>query len=150
VRTTYRVLAWILALEVVVQAAVIAWALFGLGAWIMGGGVLDAAGMEGDLQFDGVLGFMIHGINGQMVVPVVVLALLVVSFFAKLPRGVAYAGTLVGLVAVQILLGIFAHSVPMLGLLHGAVALAIVVGAVMAARLAAAPSAVERRPAAMV
>jgi hypothetical protein len=106
--------------------------------------------MEGDLQFDGVLGFMIHGINGQMVVPVVVLALLVVSFFTKLPRGVAYAGTLVGLVAVQILLGIFAHSVPMLGLLHGAVALAIVVGAVMAARLAAAPSAVERRSAAMV
>jgi len=139
VRTTYRVLAWILAVEVVVQAAAIAYALFGLSAWIQGGGVLDAASMESEVYFDGVLGFMVHGINGQIVVPVVALALLVVSFFARLPRGVAYAATLFGLVVLQVLLGMFGRGLPVLGMLHGAVALGILVTAIMSARLAAAP-----------
>ncbi|MHC1560900.1 DUF6220 domain-containing protein [Actinomycetospora sp. C-140] len=149
-RTTYRVLAWILALEVVVQAAAIAWAVFGLTTWIEGGGVLDAAAIQSDVQFDGVVGFMVHGMNGQIIVPAVALILLVVSFFAKLPRGVAYAATLFGLVVVQVLLGMVAHAVPALGMLHGAVALAILVVAVMSARLAAAPSAAPQAPAAMV
>ena len=68
-QTTYRVLAWILALEVVVQAAAIAWALFGLSAWIQGGGVLDQASMESGVEFDGVVGFMVHGMNGTIIVP---------------------------------------------------------------------------------
>lgn len=149
-RTTYRVLAWILAVEVVIQAAVIAWAVFGLTAWIEGGGVLDQASMESDIQFDGVAGFMVHGINGQIIVPVVALALLVVSFFAKLPRGVAYAGALFGMVVVQVLLGMFAHSVPVLGMLHGAVALGILVAAIMAARIAATVRPADREPARVV
>jgi hypothetical protein len=147
-RTTYRVLAWILALEVVVQAAAIAWALFGLGAWIQGGGVLDAAAMEAEPQFDGVVGFMVHGLNGQMIVPVVALVLLVVSFFAKLPRGVAYAAALFVMVLLQVLLGIVSHSIPALGMLHGALALAILVTAVLSARLTAAPASTAT-PAAM-
>jgi hypothetical protein len=150
VQTTYRVLAWILALEVVVQAAAIAWAVFGLTAWIEGGGVLDAAAIQSDVQFDGVVGFMIHGMNGQMIVPAVALILLVVSFFAKLPRGVAFAATLFGLVVVQVLLGMFAHGIPALGMLHGVVALAILVVAVFSARLVATPSRAASAPAAMV
>jgi hypothetical protein len=150
VQTTYRVLAWILALEVVVQAAAIAWAVFGLTAWIEGGGVLDAAAIQSDVQFDGVVGFMIHGMNGQMIVPAVALILLVVSFFAKLPRGVAFAATLFGLVVVQVLLGMFAHGIPALGMLHGVVALAILVVAVFSARLVATPSRAASTPAAMV
>jgi hypothetical protein len=150
VRTTYRVLAWILALEVVVQAAAIAYALFGLGAWIESGGVLDAAAMQSDVQFEGVVGFMVHGMNGQIIVPVVALALLVVSFFAKLPRGIAYAAALFVMVVVQVLLGMVAHAVPSLGMLHGALALAILVTAVLSARLAPAPSATERPTAAAV
>ncbi|GLZ47511.1 hypothetical protein Acsp06_36960 [Actinomycetospora sp. NBRC 106375] len=149
-RTTYRVLAWILALEVVVQAAAIAWAVFGLTAWIEGGGVLDAAAIQSDVQFDGVVGFMVHGMNGQIIVPAVALILLVVSFFAKLPRGVAFAASLFGLVVVQVLLGMFAHAVPALGMLHGAVALAILVVAVMSARLTATPTTTSQAPAAMV
>ncbi|WP_433781969.1 hypothetical protein ACQPX6_18920 [Actinomycetospora sp. CA-101289] len=149
-RTTYRVLAWILALEVVVQAAAIAWAVFGLTAWIMSGGVLDAAAIESEgTQFDGVVGFMVHGMNGQMIVPAVALLLLLVSFFAKLPRGVAYAGALFLMVAAQVALGIFAHSVPSLGMLHGALALAILVTAVLSARLTATPRAAAREPVAM-
>lgn len=145
-RTTYRGLAWILALEVVVQAAAIAWAIFGLSAWIEGGGVLDAAAMEAEPQFDGVVGFMVHGMNGTMIVPAVALLLLLVSFFAKLPRGVAYAATLFGLVVVQVLLGMFGRGLPVLGMLHGAVALAVLVGAVLSARLTATPRAAVREP----
>lgn len=140
-QTTYRVLAWILALEVVVQAAAIAWALFGLSAWIEGGGVLDKASMESDVQFDGVVGFMVHGMNGTIIVPVVALLLLIVSFFAKLPRGVAFAAALFVMVVAQVLLGIISHSVPALGMLHGALALAILVAAVLSARLASVPRA---------
>ena len=91
-RATYRVLAYLLALEVVVQAAAIAWAVFGLSTWIENGGVLDKAGMESDgTAFDGVLGFAIHGINGQMIVPAIALILFVVSFFARFPGAVAWA-----------------------------------------------------------
>jgi heme A synthase len=150
VRTTYRVLAWILALEVVVQAAAIAWALFGLTAWIDGGGVLDAAAIEAEVQFDGVVGFMVHGMNGTMIVPAVALLLLIVSFFAKLPRGVTYAAALFVMVVAQVALGIYAHSLPSLGMLHGALALAILVTAVLSARLTATPRAAVREPAAMV
>jgi hypothetical protein len=148
-RTTYRVLAWILAAEVVIQAAAIAYALFGLSAWIEGGNTLDQASIESDVQFDGVVGFMVHGINGQIVVPVIALVLLVISFFAKLPRGVAYAGALFGMVVVQVLLGMFAHGLPALGALHGALALGILVAALLAARLGAGATVSDREPARM-
>jgi hypothetical protein len=83
------------------------------------------------------VGFMVHGLNGMMVVPVLAVLLLIVSFFAKVPRGVALAGGVVGLTALQVLLGMFGHGIPALGLLHGANALALVVVAVVAARRAA-------------
>lgn len=57
------------ALEVLIQAAAIAYAVFGLSTWIEGGGVLDKAGMESETtDFTGVGGFALHGINGQVVV----------------------------------------------------------------------------------
>jgi hypothetical protein len=82
---------------------------------------------------------MVHGLNGQMIVPVVALLLLIVSFFAKVPRGVALAGAVVGLVALQVVLGMFAHNVPVLGVLHGVFALGLFAMAVVAARRAALP-----------
>ncbi|WP_328306357.1 hypothetical protein [Actinomycetospora sp. NBC_00405] len=91
------------------------------------------------MQFDGVVGFMVHGMNGTIIVPVVALLLLIVSFFAKLPRGVAFAAALFVMVVAQVLLGIVSHSVPALGMLHGALALAILVTAVLSARLAGVP-----------
>ena len=140
-RATYRVLAYLLALEVVVQAAAIAWAVFGLSTWIENGGVLDKAGMESDSTvFDGVLGFAIHGINGQMIVPAIALIFFVVSFFARFPGAVAWAGAAFATVIVQVALGIFAHSVPTLGLLHGVVALVLLVVALIAARKASGSS----------
>ena len=70
-RTVYRVLAWIVAVEVLVQAAAISYAIFGLGKWIQDGGVLDKSVMESQVSaFPEEVGFMVHGLNGMMVVPV--------------------------------------------------------------------------------
>lgn len=134
-RTAYRVLAYLVALEVVIQAAAIAFAMFGLAKWIGEGGVLDKATLEsGSLNFTGVVGFPVHGINGQYLVPLIAILLLVVSFFAKVPRAVMWAGLVVALVAVQVFLGIFGHGIPALGLLHGLNAVVLFAVAVIAAR----------------
>jgi hypothetical protein len=134
-KSVYRALAYLIALEVVIQAAAIAYAVAGLGKWVSEGGVLDAAAMESETtEFTGVAGFMVHGINGQMIVPLLALLLLVVSFFAKIPGGVLWAGLVLLTVVVQVLLGIFGHGAPVLGLLHGAVALVLFVLAVIAGR----------------
>ena len=125
-KTAYRVFAYLIALEVMVQAAMIAFAVFGLGKWIEDGGVLDKAAMEeGSAEFTGVIGFMIHGINGQMVIPLLALILLVLSFFAKIPGGAKWAGFILLAIVVQVLLGMFAHGVPYLGILHGLNALVV-------------------------
>jgi len=134
-KSAYRVLAYLVALEVVVQAAAIAYAVFGESKFIDGGGTVDKALVESEsATFDGVAGYAVHGLNGTMIVPVIALALLVVSFFAKVPKGVQWAGIVLALVVVQVLLGMFGHDVPFLGLLHGIGALALFVVAVIAAR----------------
>ena len=133
-KSTYRVLAYLVALGVVVQAAAIAYAFFGLGKWIEDGGVLDKATMESEgATFTGVVGFMIHGIAGEMVIPAIALVLLVVSFFAKVPGGVMWAGIVVALTALQVALGLLSSAVVGLGLLHGVNALALFAVAAMAA-----------------
>ncbi len=138
-RATYRVLAYALAAEVVIQAMAIAYALFGLGKWIQDdGGVLNKAVMDADNgpEFSGVGGFAVHGINGMMLIPLLVLLLLIVSFFAKVPGGTQRAGLLVGLVVLQVVLGIAGHGLTLLGPLHALNAFAILVVAIQAGRLA--------------
>ena len=81
-RTAYRVLAYAIAVEVAIQAMAVVWAVAGLGKWIMSGGVADASMMQSEATpFPEVAGFMIHGINGMIVVPVIALVLMVLSFF---------------------------------------------------------------------
>jgi Family of unknown function (DUF6220) len=141
-RTVYRVLGWLLAIEVLVQAASVTYAVFGLGRWIQNGGVLDKSVMESDVSaFPQEVGFVVHGMNGEMVIPVLALLMLVVAFFAKVPRGVALAGGVVGLVALQVVLGMLSEGLPGLGILHGANALLLFAVAVLAARAAGAPTA---------
>jgi hypothetical protein len=140
-KTAYRVLAYIIAIEVAIQAAAIAFGLFGLTKWISDGGVLDKAAMESETTtFPGLVGFIVHGINGQMVIPVIALVLLIVSFFAKVAGGVKWAGAILALVVIQVLLGMFAHETVLLGPVHGLNALFLFSTAVMAGRRA--PSAV--------
>ena len=47
-RTAYKVLAYLVAAEVAVQAMVMVWFMAGLGKWVEGGGVLDKAAMESE------------------------------------------------------------------------------------------------------
>ena len=143
-RTTYRVLAYLIALEVVVQAAALALAFAGLVHWVDGGGVLDSGVIEGDSDpFPEVIGLIVHGINGGIVVPVLALLLLISSFFARVPRGTVWALVVLGLVVLQVMLGYSLADVPGLGAVHGANALLVFTAAFLAARRARA-----RRPAA--
>ena len=77
---------------------------------------------------------MYHGINGQMIIPLIALILLIVSFFAKIPGGVRFALILVVLIVIQVLLGIFGHDQPNLAPLHGINALLIFGTAIMAGK----------------
>jgi heme A synthase len=136
-RSVYRVLAYLIAAEVVVQAAALAYAVGGLTHWVGGGGVLDSATLESDeLSFPEIAGFIVHGINGSIVVPTLALLLVISSFFAHVPRGVAWAAAVLGLVVVQIMLGFSIPDVPSLGALHGANALAVFTVAFLTARRA--------------
>jgi hypothetical protein len=136
-KSAYRILAFVIAAEVIIQAAAIAYAIFGLGTWIQSGGVLDKAAMESEASaFAGDGGFALHGINGQIVFPLLVLILFVLSFFAKVPRGVMWAGIALGLTVLQILFALLGVGLPILGVLHGANALLIFGVAVMAAMAA--------------
>jgi heme A synthase len=119
-RSAYRVIAYLLAVEVLVQGMAIAYALAAMGHWVdEDGGVVDKQLFDSDNpDFPGVGGFMIHGLNGTMIIPILVLLLVIVSFFAKVPGGVKRATIILGLVVLQVVLGIASHSVPGLITLH--------------------------------
>ena len=136
-KSVYRVLAYVIAAEVVIQAAAIAFAAFGLFKWVEDGGTLTKASIEDEsTTFTGVVGFMVHGMNGTMLIPLIALVFMIVSFFAKIPGGVKRAAILFGLVALQIFLGIFSHSIPFVIVFHVLNAFAIFVGAFMTGRAA--------------
>ncbi|MGH3474610.1 MAG: hypothetical protein ACRDOT_06825 [Aeromicrobium sp.] len=143
-RATYRVLGYLIAIEVVIQAAAIAYAQFGTSKFIDGGGTVDKAMVESDdLAFDEIVGYIVHGINGMNVIPLLAIIMLIVSFFAKVPNGVVLALVVVLVVAIQVFLGIFAHDVPLLGLLHGINAFILAGVASAAAAKATKPEAAE-------
>ncbi|WCM56485.1 hypothetical protein [Microbacterium sp. EF45047] len=123
-RTAYRVLAYLVCALVAVQAASHAWASAGLAAYIFGGGTIDpsAAAPPPVPEF---LGLMIHGMNGMYVIPLVSIVLLILSFFVKAPKAVAFAVAIVLLVGLQVTLGILGHGLTFLALLHGLNALVL-------------------------
>ena len=134
-RTAYKVLAYLVALEVVVQAMVMVYAIAGLGIWVDGGGVFDKSVSESENSpFAEAVGFMVHGINGSTVVPLLALALLVVSFFTRMPGASRWAALVLLLVVVQATLGILGHVVAVLGALHGLNALLLFTAALYTAR----------------
>lgn len=142
-RNVYRALAFAIAGLVALQAASIAYGVSGLAKYIDGGGAVDK-NTEG---FPGVGGLIAHGIGGQMVIPIVTLLLLVISFFAHVAGGVRWALIVLGAVAVQVALGIFAHSLPTLGAVHGVMALVLFGVAVTAAMRARVPDRTVAEPA---
>jgi hypothetical protein len=135
----YRVFAYLIAAEVVIQAAAIAFGVFGEGKWIEDdGGVLNKQVLDNSdkLDFTGVVGFAIHGINGMMIIPLITILFLIISFFAKVPGGTTAALLVLLFVAIQVTLGLAAHSVVWLGPLHAINAFLVIWFALAAARRA--------------
>ena len=135
-RRTYHVLAYLVAVEVVVQAMAIATAVAGLSHWIDDGATVNKHVIDKHPSFTGSFGFPMHAINGEMLIPLLALILLIVSFFAKVAGGTRWALYILGLIVVQVVLGVSQGDVPYLGFLHGLNAFAVFVVAVLAARRA--------------
>ena len=143
-RGVYRALAYLIAVDVAIQAAVMVFAIAGMYRYITDGGVVDQAAMEAGEMFPEEVGFMLHGVNGMMVIPALAVLLLLVSFFAKVRRGVPLAAAVLALVVLQFLLGLGGHSTSLLGALHGLNAF-LLVGAALAAAGAARPTTAAAR-----
>ena len=129
----------------------IVWAIAGLFSWIDGGATLDKSVIEGwenePPTFEGSIGHFIHLMSGTFLIPLIGLLLLLVSFFAKVPRGVALAATVVVLIVIQYLAGIFAEpDMPYLGLVHGANAFLLFGAALVAAKAAKPEAAAQETP----
>lgn len=135
-RAAYRVLAMLIAAGVVVQAAAIGYALFDILHKTDDGQVFTK---DSDNA-----GIAVHAVVGQMVIPLLVLLLLIVSFFAGIPGGVKWAAITFGVMVLQIVLAYVSFPVPVLGTLHtiNAFALAAVASLAMRqARIAGTPQA---------
>jgi len=124
---------------VAVQAAAIGYAVFAQLHWIEEGGTLDEASFESAPGFGAT---MFHALNGGTVL-LTALALLIVSFFAKIPHGVRWAIIVLACTVVQIALGTLSRLVAPIGAVHGAVALVLFGVAVMAAMRVRKPAVVE-------
>jgi hypothetical protein len=152
-RKTYRVLASLIAVLVVVQAMMIVWTVAGLFTWIDDGATLDKSVVDSwqdnPPTFAGSFGFFWHSfIGGVILIPLTGLILLIVSFFAKVPRGVTLAAAIVVSIIVQYLAAVFAEpQEPLLGLVHGLNAFILFGLAVFAARSARVADASPAAPA---
>lgn len=145
-RRTYHVLAYLIAALVVVQAMMMATAVAGLDHWIEDGATVNKHVLDKDPSFTGSFGFPVHAINGEMLIPLIALILLVISFFAKVASGTRWALYILGLIVLQVVLGVSQGDVPLLGLLHGLNAFLLFFVAVLAARRAKVDTAVDAAP----
>ncbi len=144
-KSVYKFLAYAVPVLVAVQAAAIAFGFFGITKWIEDGATIDKATVEGgNAHFTGEAGLMIHGMNGQMLIPLVALLLLVVSFFAKVPGGSKWAGFVLLDVVVQVLVAFASFGAPIIGILHGVNALLLAWLGYAAARRVSALDTAER------
>lgn len=126
-RAAYKGIAQLLALGVAVQAAVIA-----LGWFIVIGDLDDGKTLTEDWEYN--IGHIVHAIVGMVVMPLLGLVLFVLSFLAKIPSGVKWAGLLFAAIVVQVALAFVSFGVPVIGALHGLNALLVLGLALTAAR----------------
>lgn len=136
-KATYKVLAHLITLDVILQAASIAFGIFGLAHDVDNGKVITE-------DYDGNFGLAWHGMSGMMFIPALTLLLFIVSFFAHIPGGVKWAAFVLLAVVLQIVLAFVGFGVPAVGALHGINALVIIGLAETAARRA---NVAERAPA---
>ncbi len=134
-KSMYRILAYLIAVGVAVQAIAIVLAIDGLSKWIEGGGHLDkGVDLGAQRPFPEVIGIDIHAVNGSLVTPALALLLLISSFFARVPGGLTWAAVVLLLVALQVALGEFGPALPAVGSLHGLNALLLFSAAIYAGR----------------
>jgi heme A synthase len=147
----YRVLAYLVAAEVAVQAALITFGMFGLGHWVYDEGhtATRSTFEEGGPHYTGDAGFNLHGENGALYIPLLALVFLAVAIATRrsLDGGLRWAAIVVGLVALQVVLGFLSLQLYWLGPLHGVNALAIFWSAIHAARRPVARTQVVPSPA---
>jgi len=128
-RATYRVLAMLIAAGVVLQAAFIAVGWFQVLHETDDGTVFDKNSDRNWAQ-------VAHGVAGNMVIPLIVILLLIVAFFARIPGGVKWAAITFGVVVLQVLLAFVSFAAPIVGALHAINAFALAGVASIAARKA--------------
>jgi hypothetical protein len=150
----YRFLAYAIAVLVVVQAGAIAWGFFGVSNFVEDGGTIDKKFLDCTDNCTSIgsadAGFAIHMFFvGLVLIPLTSLVLLIVSFFAKVPKGIMLAAIIFGLVILQVLvLPELSRTVGSgFGALHGVNALVLMGIAIMAGQRASA-AAVASGPAA--
>jgi choline-glycine betaine transporter len=136
-RATYKALCHTIAGLVVVQAAAIAFAMFGVLHFVDGGDSLNKSIAEDRSGFDGAAGWMVHSF-GAILISVIAIVLLILSLFAKIPGGTKWAGILFLVVLLQWVLAIVAFGAPVVGALHAINAFAIAGVAEAAAKQAGA------------
>lgn len=117
-RATYRILAGLICLLVLMQAAAIAFGTFGILNFVEGGNDYTKSVAEDRASDAGGIGQNIHSF-GAMAIALVAIILLIVSFFAKIDGGVKWAGIVFLAVLLQWVFAIIAFSAPIVGLLHG-------------------------------
>lgn len=144
-RSTYRVLAYLIAALVAVQAAAMALGFFRIIHQVEDGGAFTAG-----YDFEENLGLMVHRYVGTGLIPLLSIALLVVAFFTGTAGAVARAAAVFGLVVLQIALVFVAFIVEWGGALHGLNAIAVFIAAVWAARLQPRTRDAQEQPAATV
>jgi heme A synthase len=130
-KKAYRVIAYLIALGVALQASFIAFGMFGFAHALDSGAVVD----ESYLEHNGNAGWVLHDIGGSCI-EALALALLIVSFFAKVPGGKKWALIIIGVVFLQVALAFAAFVAPGFGMLHGINALVLFTTAIYTARRA--------------
>lgn len=124
--SAYRYLCYTIAALVVLQAAFIAWAFFGLSDWVTNdNGVVNKELIECedcDMQFFAEWGFAFHMFFvGFVLIPLLSLVTMIVSFFARVPGAWKWGVTIFALVVLQVfVIPALAREIdPVFGSLHG-------------------------------
>jgi hypothetical protein len=124
----YRIIAHAISGCVVLQATWIA----------LSGFIIVHASDDGTTIDTENFGAKLHSIFGMGVIPLLAIALLILSLVAGIPGGTQWAAYLLGAVVVQIGLAYASASIPAIGILHGLTAFAIIALAEIGARRASA------------
>ncbi|MFZ0323207.1 MAG: hypothetical protein WAN48_03625 [Actinomycetes bacterium] len=125
-RSLYRYLSMAVAAAVLVQASAIAFGVFGIAHDVDAGTVVDK-------NYEENFGLTLHAIMGTTVIPLLALALLIVGILVRSVDGaLRWASVIFGLVLLQVVLAMVSFGAPVVGLLHGANAILILLSSVKA------------------